>query len=76
MKLNFKPAYQFRDKFAARVKITKCLRQKNETSKMILKFAASDDLKILQAEVVSECEGLLNVSMRMRLTILCLKLTI
>ena len=37
---------------------------------MILKFAASNDLKILQAEVISEC--LLNVSMRMRLTILCL----
>ena len=40
---------------------------------MILKFAASDDLKILQAEVISECEGLLNVSMRMCLTILCLQ---
>ena len=39
---------------------------------MILKFAASDDLKILQVEVISECESLLNVSMRMRLTILCL----
>ena len=39
---------------------------------MILKFAASNDFKILQAEVISECEGLLNVSMRMRLTILCL----
>ena len=32
---------------------------------MILKFAASDDLKILQAEVISECECLLNVSMHM-----------
>ena len=39
---------------------------------MILKFAASDHLKILQAELISECEGLLNVSIRMRLTILCL----
>ena len=39
---------------------------------MILKFASSDDLKILQTEVISESEGLLNVSMRMRLTILCL----
>ena len=29
---------------------------------MILKFAASDDLKVLQEEVISECEGLLNVS--------------
>ena len=38
----------------------------------IPKFAASDDLKILQAEVISECKGLLNVSMRMHLTILCL----
>ena len=28
---------------------------------MILKFAASDHLKILQVEVISECEGLLNV---------------
>ena len=36
------------------------------------KFAASDDLKILEAEVISECEGLLNVSMCMHLTILCL----
>ena len=40
---------------------------------MIQKFAASDDLKISQMEVISECEGLLNVSMRMRLTILCLQ---
>ena len=39
---------------------------------MILKSAASDDLKILQAEVISECEGLLDVSMRMRLAILSL----
>ena len=39
---------------------------------MILKFAASDHLKILQAELISECEGLLNVSICMRLTILCL----
>ena len=50
--------------------------KKNETSKMIQKFAASDDLKMLQAEVISECEGLLNVSVRMLLAILCLKLTI
>ena len=40
---------------------------------MILKFAASDHLKILQAELISEGEGLLNVSIRMRLTILCLQ---
>ena len=39
---------------------------------MILKFAASDDLKLLQAEVISECVGSLNVSMRMHLTILYL----
>ena len=39
---------------------------------MIQKFAASDDLKISQVEVISECEGLLNVSMCMCLTILCL----
>ena len=39
---------------------------------MIPNFAASGDLKISQAEVISECEGLLNLSMRMRLTILCL----
>ena len=39
---------------------------------MILKFAASDDLKYLQMEVISECEGLLDVPMCMRLTILCL----
>ena len=39
---------------------------------MIQKFAASDDLKISQVEVISECEGLLNVSMRMHLAILCL----
>ena len=32
---------------------------------MVPKFAASDDLKISQVEVISECEGL-------RLTILCL----
>ena len=50
----------------------KCIWKQNETSKVILKFAASDDLKILQAEVISECEGFLNVSMRMRFTILCL----
>ena len=31
---------------------------------MILKFAASDDLKVLQEEAISECEGLLNVSKR------------
>ena len=30
---------------------------------MILKFAAPDDLKILQVELISKCEGLLNVSM-------------
>ena len=41
---------------------------------MIQKFAASDDLKISQVEIISECESLLNVSMRMRLTILCLEL--
>ena len=41
---------------------------------MILNFGASDDLKILQAEVISEFEGLLNVSMRMRLTILFLNM--
>ena len=35
---------------------------------MISKFAASDDLKISQVEVISECEGLLNLSMLMRLT--------
>ena len=40
---------------------------------VILKFAASDDSKILQPEVISECEGLLNVSMHMCPTILCLK---
>ena len=39
---------------------------------MILKFAVSDYLIILQAEPISECEGLLNVSILMRLTILCL----
>ena len=39
---------------------------------MILKFAASDDLESLQAEVILEFEGLLNVSKRMRLTTLCL----
>ena len=39
---------------------------------MILKSAASNDFKILQANVISECEGLLNVSMCMCLTILCL----
>ena len=39
---------------------------------MIKKFAVSDDLKISQFEVISECEGLLNMHMRMRLTILCL----
>ena len=39
---------------------------------MILKFAASDDSKILQEEVISECGGLLNVSMRMHFTILSL----
>ena len=39
---------------------------------MIQKCAASDNLKILQVEVISEFEGLLNVSMRMRLTVLCL----
>ena len=45
--------------------------KRNEASKIVVKFAASDDLKILQAEVISEWGGLLNVSMRMRLTILC-----
>ena len=40
---------------------------------MIPKFAASNDLKISQVEVISECEGLLNLSLRMHLTILCLK---
>ena len=30
-----------------------CIRKQNETSKMILKFAASDDLKLLQTEVIS-----------------------
>ena len=39
---------------------------------MKLKFAASDDFKLLQAGVISGCEGLLNVSMHMCLTILCL----
>ena len=39
---------------------------------MILKFPAIYDLKVLQAEAISECEGLLNVSMHMRLIILCL----
>ena len=39
---------------------------------MIQKFAASDDLKISQVEVISECEGLLNVPMHMHLTMLCL----
>ena len=39
---------------------------------MIQKFAASDNLKFLQVEVISKCEGLLNVSMRMRLTVLWL----
>ena len=39
---------------------------------MIPKFAACDDLRISQAEVISECEGLLNLTIRMRLTILCL----
>ena len=32
---------------------------------MIQKFSASDNLKILQVEVMSEFEGLLNVSRRM-----------
>ena len=41
-------------------------------SKMIQKLASSDDLRILQVEVVSDCEGLLNLAMRMCLTILCL----
>ena len=36
---------------------------------MIQKFAASDDLKISQVKVISECDGLLNVSMHMHLTI-------
>ena len=39
---------------------------------MIPKFAASDDLKISQAEVISECKGSLNLSLHMHLTILCL----
>ena len=39
---------------------------------MIQKFAASDDLKISQMEVISECEGLLNWNVHMRLTTLCL----
>ena len=39
---------------------------------MIPKFAASNDLKISQVDVVSECEGSLNLSLHMRLTILCL----
>ena len=50
----------------------KCIWKQNETSKIILKFAASDDSKFLQTEVISECEGLLNVSTCMHLTILCL----
>ena len=37
---------------------------------MIQKFTASSDLKISQVEVISECEGLSDVSMR--LTILSL----
>ena len=41
--------------------------KRNEASKIVLKFAASDALKILQTEVISECGGLLNVSMWMRL---------
>ena len=39
---------------------------------MIQIFAASDDLKISQVEVMSEFEVLLNVSMHMHLTILWL----
>ena len=39
---------------------------------MIQKLAASDDLRISQVEVMSECEGLLNLSMRRSPTILCL----
>ena len=39
---------------------------------MIQKFAASDDLKISQVVVILECEGLLNLSMHVHITILCL----
>ena len=39
---------------------------------MITKFAVSDDLKISQVELILECEGLLNLSAHMCLTILCL----
>ena len=31
---------------------------------MMPKFAASDDLKISQVQVISECEGSLNLSIR------------
>ena len=46
--------------------------KRNEASKVIKKFAASDNLKLLQVEVITEFEGLLNVSVHMRLAILCL----
>ena len=37
---------------------------------MIQEFAASDDLRISQVEVISKCEGLSNLSVRMRLIML------
>ena len=46
-----------------------CIWKRNEASKIVLKFAVSDYLKILQAEMLSDCGGFFNVSLRMRLTI-------
>ena len=34
---------------------------------MIPKFAASNDLKISQVEIISQCEGLLNFSLHMHM---------